>query len=1221
MVRFSRSILLMGALLAGPAMAVAEADPSAQRAVSEAEAAMRLSRSPRAAVHLIRLHALRDEISDLSLFARTYQQISNQPRAHPTARALARVFAADVERARGKLNRADELVRSLGYLHDFYVLGSFDNEGKGGCETDFGPESRLDLKASYPVKTHSTSWRKLSWASPDGYVDLAAALRPRHEAIGYALTFLKSDHPRRVNLAVGASGAFRLWVNGQLAASEDRYNLPRPDQARVSVQLGSGLNPVLVKVCQDSGPFGFYLRQEDARESVKPQLPEAAGPWPKGLPPKAEKLPTLTSLLEKAVQSRPEDAELRGEYASALGFLRSFDEREHTDVSEAEQAADMALQDVSLRLLAARLQEDDANLRRKHLELALKANPRSPEARLQLAQLEMVRGYPERALKPLEELVREKPAFAAARLALVRTHDALGEWPRAAAAAEASLQDFPHLPSMARDAGRVSKRLERYQEAAARFRVALALRYDDANSRRSLISLLTDMGRVEEAAQEMRLMLRLDPFDNATRLRLGELFFANARVEEGQRLFAEAKSLCPDDPEVYEREGRALLQAGQRAQAVAAFEQSLQLRPQNPSLREAWRSLKGEKSSPGTEYVFDLAPLAKEADSISGEDSAYLVDYTYVRVQANGLSSRFQQTGVKVYTQRGVESFRSFPITYSPDRQEVRILRATVTKPDGSVVESYSESERSLNAPWSRMYYDARAKTLSFPSLAPGDVLEVRYRIEDTALDNLLSDYWGDVDYVETVAPKLRYLYIADMPPGRGLYWNKSGNHSRLEEVEQTQPDGRMLYRWSGRQIPKVIPEPSMPGWAEVVPTLHVSTYKNWEQVGRYYWGLVRDQLQPNQELRRTVTKALQGVDRKSELAVIRAIYNFVVSNTRYVALEFGIHGYKPYRVDRVLARRYGDCKDKASLIYAMLKVAGIDSRLVLLRMRQLGSIGEEPASLAAFNHAIVFVPKHNLFLDGTAEFHNARELPSADRLANVLIVEPSGRSSFLQTPEARAEDNTMRTVLEVALRENGSAQILGESTVSGQNAPEYRRSYQTAATRKATFEQGWAQVFPGLTVEDVRLSDLGNLDSDVSLRYQLSVPRFAEALPKMLRFYPFGGSRSFAQTYAPLSERKYDLVLQHPWVNQYVFTYRLPEGFTAVDLPADLAEDTPFGKMRLSYRLEGGTVVCRAEVALTKTRIQVNEYASFRALLGRLDQAFSRKIQVSVRNGQTAQK
>jgi hypothetical protein len=127
-----------------------------------------------------------------------------------------------------------------------------------------------------------------------------------------------------------------------------------------------------------------------------------------------------------------------------------------------------------------------------------------------------------------------------------------------------------------------------------------------------------------------------------------------------------------------------------------------------------------------------------------------------------------------------------------------------------------------------------------------------------------------------------------------------------------------------------------------------------------------------------------------------------VEKNTRYVALEFGIHGYKPSRVDRVLARRFGDCKDKASLLHALLEVAGVDSRIVLLRMRQLGSIPPEPASLAVFNHAIVYVPALDWYLDGTAEFHGATELPISDRRASILVVEPDGKSRFTVTPEAR---------------------------------------------------------------------------------------------------------------------------------------------------------------------------------------------------------------------------
>ena len=70
--------------------------------------------------------------------------------------------------------------------------------------------------------------------------------------------------------------------------------------------------------------------------------------------------------------------------------------------------------------------------------------------------------------------------------------------------------------------------------------------------------------------------------------------------------------------------------------------------------------------------------------------------------------------------------------------------------------------------------------------------------------------------------------------------------------------------------------------------------------------------------------------------------------------------------------------------------------------MRQLGALSTEPASLAAFNHAIVYVPTLDLFLDGTAEFHGATSCPSADRVADVLVVEPDGKSRFLVTPEAK---------------------------------------------------------------------------------------------------------------------------------------------------------------------------------------------------------------------------
>ncbi len=1207
--------VVAGSALAGPppppppAVAGPNDDPVALAVRQHARAALSLGSSPRGAAALLRLHRLRDETDDLAPLVSTYANISERAVADPFTRATARWLLANLEASRGRLPRVRELAHQLGFVTDFYVAGSFDNEGKAGCGVDHGPESNLDLKTTYQSKEREIAWRRAAVRGLDGYVDLGTMLRPNRESVGYAVTVLQAPQETTAVLGLGTSGAFRLWVNGQVAATDDRYNSPRPDQARVSVKLRRGLNRVLLKVCNDQGPFGFYFRVESP-SSVLPVLADSLPPLERGPGPSGARLPTLTTALEKEVKAKPNDAQLRGEYATVLGSVRAFDEREHADRVQASEAADAAKGDVQLQLLAADLHDEDHNLRRKHLEAALAAAPNDPLARYAMGQHELARNHPERALKIASQLAKDFPRFSQARLLLARAHEELGEWSRAVAIIEQAFRDFPRSVNVVRDAGRVSRRFDRAQEAMDRMRVVLALRYDDGGTRRAIASMLADLAKVDEAGKLLEVQLELEPFDQEGRLRLAELYAANGRGDGADKLFALARQISPDEPEVHERQGRALLQASRRQDAIAAFERSLQLRPQNPGLKEVVRSLKGDDRAYGSEHLVDVRSLAAEANAVKGEDAVTLVDYNYTRVQPSGLASRFHQLAVKVFNQRGVDSYRSYPITYSPNRQEVRVIRARVTKADGAVVDSYGDSDRNINEPWSGMYYDARAKVLSFPQLAAGDTLELQYRLEDTAQENLLSDYWGDVDYVQGTTVKLRYQYFVDMPVARPLFWDKKAMPASLEHSEQKLPEDRVLYRWAARKVAKVVPEPSMPGWAEVVSTLHVSTYRTWEQVGKYYWGLVRDQVIPNDDVKKITAKVLQGVNRKDELAVVRAVYDFVVTNTRYVALEFGIHGYKPYRVDRVLARRFGDCKDKASLIHAMLQVAGIDSRLVLLRMRHLGELGAEPASLAAFNHAIAYVPKFQLFLDGTAEFHGSKELPSSDRAASILVVEPDKASTFFTTPEARAEDNVTQLTMKVQLNPGGSAAVTGDTKVSGYFAPTYRRSYQAANARKSTFEQGWSQTFPGLSVKDVRVSDLTELEQDVTVGFELGIPRYAEVLPSGLRFSPFGSSRNYTQSFAPLAERKFDLLMDAPWISRLTFEYALPAGYQAAEVPAPVKEETPFGRLVSSCeKAPDAKLVCTSEVAFAVARVKAGDYPAFRAFLGRMDQAFARKV------------
>src|SRR2546428_14121294 len=124
---------------------------------------------------------------------------------------------------------------------------------------------------------------------------------------------------------------------------------------------------------------------------------------------------------------------------------------------------------------------------------------------------------------------------------------------------------------------------------------------------------------------------------------------------------------------------------------------------------------------------------------------------------------------------------------------------------------------------------------------------------------------------------------------------------------------------------------------------------------GAFRGGVVRSPPRSTGELRGAGGEGWRGLPAVDEQARIRAVYDYVVSRTRYVALEFGIHSFKPYPVETALTRRFGDCKDKASLMHAMLEALGIDSRLVLLRTRAIGHLSHAPASLAVFGQHLPY--------------------------------------------------------------------------------------------------------------------------------------------------------------------------------------------------------------------------------------------------------------------------
>src|SRR5262249_52738031 len=339
---------------------------------------------------------------------------------------------------------------------------------------------------------------------------------------------------------------------------------------------------------------------------------------------------------------------------------------------------------------------------------------------------------------------------------------------------------------------------------------------------------------------------------------------------------------------------------------------------------------------------------------------------------------------------------------------------------------------------------DVRGQVVRFDRLEPGDVVDFEYIVQDIGRRNLFADYFGDLHFFQEDTPRLESAYFLVAPAGRSFYWN-TPKLAGIEHAEESQ-GGDKIYSWRARDVPRVEPEPGMPGLSEVAAYLHVSTYKTWNEGAAWDWGLVRDQIAIDQPVRDAIKQATAG--KSSELDKVRAVHDLVVRSTRYVGLEFGIHGYQPYRTTQVFTRKFGDCKDKASLLLAMLREIGVDATLVIVRTRRGGDLDDYPASLAIFDHAITYVPKYDLWLDGTAEYSGTGELAAPDQGVMVLLVERGG-GRLARTPVFGADKNRVARSEKVRLDAGGGAKVAEQLALSGQAAPEWREHYQAAGERR----------------------------------------------------------------------------------------------------------------------------------------------------------------------------
>jgi hypothetical protein len=270
------------------------------------------------------------------------------------------------------------------------------------------------------------------------------------------------------------------------------------------------------------------------------------------------------------------------------------------------------------------------------------------------------------------------------------------------------------------------------------------------------------------------------------------------------------------------------------------------------------------------------------------------------------------------------------------------------------------------------------------------------------------------------------------------------------------------------------------------------------------------------------------------------------------------------------------------------------------------------------FDHAIVYVPRLSLYLDGTAEFSGMHELPSQDQGVMVLRVNARG-ASLTETPVLPAAANRAARSWTVELDAEGGGRITEDLTISGQAAPEWRLHYQTPGERDERFSKVWNGRFPGARLDALRFDGIEDRNRPVVLHAQIQVPRIAEPRPGgELQLPVTARDTEFVRSYARLSRRRHELQLAYPWLHEEELVFHLPQGWRVVRQPGPRHERNAFGRFELDVVAidNGRSLRVRSLIQVERHRVAPADYGAFRKFLGSIDGALGERIVVAKEPG-----
>jgi hypothetical protein len=584
-----------------------------------------------------------------------------------------------------------------------------------------------------------------------------------------------------------------------------------------------------------------------------------------------------------------------------------------------------------------------------------------------------------------------------------------------------------------------------------------------------------------------------------------------------------------------------------------------------------------------------------------------LVDQSNMVVAEDGRVTTTSLYAVRILNQEGRNAAVA-SVGYETDYGKVRELRAWMIQPSGKVTK-YGNDNVVDEADLDDVYNESRVKKIIARNDAElGSVFG--YQIVSETRPFFNQSMW----YFQGSEPVVSSRLTLTLPAG----WRASSitfNHGKIEPTVSG-----TSYVWELKDIPPLEMEPASPSLINLVPRLAVDyfpaegartsskAFESWNEVSRWYSSISDAQSLPDARI--TAKAAELTIDAHTEFEKVQAIARYV-QRLQYISIQIGVGRWRPHAASDVLAKSYGDCKDKANLMRSMLKTLNITSYPVLIYSGDPNFVQEVWPSPRQFNHCIVAIKVSDetksattinhpvlgrlLIFDATDDNTPLGDLPDYEQ-GSLALIAAGGDGTLMRMPITLPETNQLERSTQVQLSPNGSIVANLKVRAMGQSAVSYRREYR-GMSKPDYLSRIERWITAGANASKVsKVESEDNLDAG---RFALNVDFTAESYGqsmqgKLLVFKPAIVSRRESLFLTEMT-RTHPVVL-----DAYSFTetvkVTLPAGFDVDELPDAVKLDTSFGSYKTTYEVKNGELVFTRAMVQKAMTIPKEQYQSVRS-------------------------